>query len=252
MQAVILAAGMGTRIREHFLLPKGFITLGKKPIVVESIEKLKRCGINNILIVTGHLSPHYEQLSENDPHITTQLNKHFQQHGSLYSLYCAREKITDDFLLLESDIIYEKRALKEMLQDAHPNSILISGRTYSEDEVYVEAHDKQLINMGKQINKLNQNNIAGEFVGINKVSLDSYHALMTFFEKNESLLQTGHYEETGLVALSQINPVHCLKIDNLLWSEIDNVFHLQRAKGIYQEILQHENVSKNVIFEESH
>ena len=59
--AVILAAGMGTRLREsHTGMPKGFLCLGEQPIVVESIARLRKAGINNILIVTGHLSEFYE------------------------------------------------------------------------------------------------------------------------------------------------------------------------------------------------
>ena len=53
-QAVILAAGMGTRLRgELDDRPKGFIELGERPIIVESLERLRAAGIEDVVIVTG-------------------------------------------------------------------------------------------------------------------------------------------------------------------------------------------------------
>ena len=107
--AVILAAGVGTRLKEEGKTkPKGFLHLGQRPIIQESIDKLLRAGIRQIIIVTGHHFKFYERLKESYPGIIeTIYNSHYAGSGSMYSLYCARERLTEDFLLLESDIIYE-------------------------------------------------------------------------------------------------------------------------------------------------
>lgn len=53
--AVILAAGIGSRLRNiHNDKPKGFLQLGDKPIIEESIARLVFAGINEIIIVTGY------------------------------------------------------------------------------------------------------------------------------------------------------------------------------------------------------
>ncbi len=236
MQAVILAAGMGVRIRNHHTLPKGFIRLDKNPIIIESLQKLKQQDIKDILIVTGYGSEHYENLAKNDHSITTRFNEKYSDSGSLYSLYCARDWIKDDFLLLESDLVFEDRAIHAICHTLHSNSILLSGPTQSEDEVYVEANNQHLLNMSKQIGTLNQNQILGEFVGINKLCLKDYQQLIRLLDKNPALLHSGHYEEDGLVELSKHSPIYCLKIPDLLWCEIDNLFHLQRAKRLYEKI----------------
>ena len=55
--AVILAAGMGIRLKERGkLTPKSCLRLGKKPIIEESILRLLDAGIQRIVIVTGHLA----------------------------------------------------------------------------------------------------------------------------------------------------------------------------------------------------
>ncbi|OAD22430.1 nucleotidyl transferase/aminotransferase, partial [Candidatus Thiomargarita nelsonii] len=53
--AVILAAGLGSRLKALGTdKPKGFLKLGEKSIIEESIEHLHNSGICNIIIVTGH------------------------------------------------------------------------------------------------------------------------------------------------------------------------------------------------------
>lgn len=238
MQAVILAAGLGSRLRDYHDLPKGFICIGKEPIIVESINKLKRQGINDILIVTGYRSEFYEALAKEDSSLSTVHNSDYHNSGSLYSLYCAKEWVKEDFLLLESDLIYEERALSEICNDTHSSTILLSGPTQSEDEVYVQADNQQLVNMSKQIDSLNQDKIYGEFVGINKLSFQDYQRLVDVFDNDKPLLMSGHYEEDGLVTLTKQQPVYCLKIPDLLWCEIDNVLHLNMAKEMYSQLSQ--------------
>ncbi len=110
--AVILAAGQGTRLDElGRQAPKGFLHLGTRPIVEESIRRLEHVGIERILIVTGHLAEFYDRLAaQYRGLIETVHNPRFAETGSLASLTAARELLDEDFLLLESDLVYEPRA----------------------------------------------------------------------------------------------------------------------------------------------
>jgi choline kinase len=129
--AVILAAGMGTRLRDEVEdYPKGFLRLGEQPIIEESIQRLVAAGIRDIVIVTGHCADYYERLAAGqDGLVRTVHNPRFADSGSMYSLYCARDAVDDSFLLLESDLIYEQRALTELLIEPAPDAILLSGPT---------------------------------------------------------------------------------------------------------------------------
>lgn len=239
MQAVILAAGLGSRIREFHSLPKGFITLDEKPIIQESIEKLRACGVTQIAIITGYNSAYYESFAAEKDFITLIFNPHYSEFGSLYSLYCAKNWVKGDFLVLESDIVYEQKAIEKIIHDGEPNSILLSGKTHSGDEVYVQTRDQKLIRMSKDKNHLESDEIFGEFVGINKLSLRDYRQLIHQLEQNPVLLQAGHYEEQGIVAMTAFTDVSCLKIDDLLWGEIDNVTQYERAKQLHCAIENH-------------
>lgn len=54
-----MAAGLGTRFgRQTEKIPKGFIEVGGKPMVVRSVETLLECGMDRILIGTGYKRKH--------------------------------------------------------------------------------------------------------------------------------------------------------------------------------------------------
>ena len=118
-QAVILAAGSGTRIAGHIAaIPKGFIEIEGRPIIERSIEILFDEGIERVLIVTGYLSHFYEDLERKYPGVETIRNDRFRESGSMYSLYRARDSVDGSFLLLESDIVFETRAISSLLEAA--------------------------------------------------------------------------------------------------------------------------------------
>ena len=98
-KAVILAAGMGLRMKEMSEeIPKGFIRLGGSPIIEHSLRALISSGIREIIIVTGHKGGYYESLKETYPEITTIENTKFADTGTMFSLYCVGDFIDADFM----------------------------------------------------------------------------------------------------------------------------------------------------------
>ena len=235
-QAIILAAGMGVRLKElNRGVPKGFISLGgDKPIIEHSIDVLLACGIEDIIIVTGFMDEHYENLRARYPQIKTVRNEKYSETGTMYSLWCARNLVNTDFILLESDLIYEIRAIKELLESASENSILISGKTDAGDEVYVGADD----NWVKQISKDRKalSSIIGEFIGMSKLSYDFYLKLIQVAEEcfDSNLLIS--YDMDCFVSVAENNHLGFLKIENLLWAEIDDVSQLNKAAKVWENI----------------
>ena len=126
-QAVILAAGMGSRLSNHNdQKPKGFLQLGKKSIIEESIDKLIKNGIEKIWIVTGYQSGQFEELIKKyKSTISLVKNKDYTQSGTLHSLSMISEKVSPPFLLLESDIIFEFRAIEMIIGDRSENCITV-------------------------------------------------------------------------------------------------------------------------------
>lgn len=245
-RAVILAAGMGTRLRDAAAdFPKGFLRLGERPIIEESIDALVQAGIDTIVIVTGHCAGHYEALAERrDGLVRTVHNEAFAESGSMYSLYSARELIDDDFLLLESDLIYESRALAEILAHPADDAILLSGSTGAGDEVYVSAKDGLLVDMSKDASRLTD--IAGELVGVSKISEALFEIMLHIAGKAFERSLRYDYETDCLVAAAQERAIACPVVSDLVWAEIDDPNHLRRARDhIYPEIRRRVNAAQN-------
>ena len=227
--AVILAAGRGVRLKElGTQIPKGFLRLGERPIVEESIARLRRAGVRRLVIVTGHLEQHYRELAARvGGAIELVHNPRYAESGSMYSLHCARDALRGvDFLLLESDLIYESRALEALAAHAGRNVLLVSGPTASGDEVYVEARGGKLVNLSKQRAQIAA--LFGELVGITRVSPPLFDAMLASAQARFRDTLRMEYEQ-ALVAAARSVPVDCLLIPDLVWAEIDDAQHLERA-----------------------
>lgn len=237
--AVILAAGMGTRLgATGKLQPKGFLRLGERTIIEESLARLRVADIQKVIIVTGHRSELYDALAKSSSgFVTTVHNPRYKESGSMYSLYLVRELVDDAFLLLESDLIYEQRALTTAISYARDNCLLLSGMTHSGDEVFVELESGCLSHMSKDPAELRE--ISGELVGITKISTGLFsHMLSTAEELFRDDLKMD-YETDCLVAAAQSYPVYGCLVSDLVWAEIDDADHLERArKLVYPRILR--------------
>lgn len=240
--AVILAAGMGVRLKDRGLhMPKGCMRFGERSIVEESVLRLLSVGIERIIIVTGHHAEQYKPLRELYPQtIRLAHNPHYADSGSMYSLYCARDHVDQDFLLLESDLVYERRALTACLEHPDENILLCSGFSNSSDECYVETIDGHLVAISKDRDAL-KDDVHGEMVGISKISKSLFSAMLKIAEQRFHSTRHMDYETEGLVAAAQEVPVSCPVVEDLVWCEIDDETHLARAKEEIYPLVQAED-----------
>lgn len=227
--AVILAAGLGSRLKDRTKeKPKAFLEIDGKTLIERSIQNLLEGGISEIIIGTGYLSHFFDNLKKQYPMITTVRNDDYAKTGSMYTLYNLKSIIDTDFLLLEGDLLYEKNALRALLQEPHVDTILASGQTNSNDEVYIEADmNNNLINMSKNIKELKL--ISGELVGISKISKSTFQLMCDYAESRYNKNDLEFHYEDDFVGISSEKKIYIKKIDDLAWCEIDDENHLSRA-----------------------
>jgi choline kinase len=242
--AVILAAGMGVRLQEvGKRIPKGCMRLGDKSIVEESVLRLLSQGIERIIIVTGHHADQYQHLQDEYPQAIQFINNpHYADSGSMYSLYCAREHINEPFLLLESDLVYERRALTACLNHSSENVLLLAGFSNSSDECFVESKNGDLLKISKNRQSLGSE-VRGELVGISKISRDLFTTMLTIAEDRFKTTRHMDYETECLVKAAQGVPVSCPIVEDLVWCEIDDETHLARAREKIYPFIQAKDVN---------
>jgi UDP-N-acetylglucosamine diphosphorylase / glucose-1-phosphate thymidylyltransferase / UDP-N-acetylgalactosamine diphosphorylase / glucosamine-1-phosphate N-acetyltransferase / galactosamine-1-phosphate N-acetyltransferase len=123
MQAIILAAGEGVRVRPLTRSrPKAMIPVANRPIIEYVIEALLKNGIRDIVVVVGYRK---EQVTRflNGLEIPIEVVIQEKQLGTAHALQCAESKIHGDFLVLPGDNYIDPQSIAR-IKDI-PNSILV-------------------------------------------------------------------------------------------------------------------------------
>jgi choline kinase len=229
--AVILAAGMGTRLRSVFSdKPKGFVEIGDETLIARSLRLLFERGIQRVVIVAGHLGEAYAALAKHDDRIRVVENAAFATTGSMASLAIGIAEVEGDFLVLESDLFFEERALDALLDGGAPNALLVSGQTDATDEVYVDASDGRLLDLSKDRSALTH--VVGELVGLLRCSAELGQRLCAAFARFEAREGNGQmaYETDALVEVAADLTVAICLVPDLLWGEVDYEHHYLRVR----------------------
>jgi 2-aminoethylphosphonate-pyruvate transaminase len=228
--AVILAAGLGSRFKDKTLdKPKAFIEFIGKPMIIRSIENSIQSGIEKIIIGIGHQSQYFEALQSKYPQIKCCKIDRYSTTGSLFTLYNCRHLIKEDFLLLESDIVYEPKALDFILKTKNTNMVLATSLIKFQDHLFIEMNEqRELVNYSFDKKKLNK--IDGDWVGINKMSITTFKKVCKMIKENPSRYEKECYEQVCLIKKFRVG-----YIPNLLWYEIDCEEDLVAAETIFLE-----------------
>ena len=132
--AVILAAGMATRLRPASnLLPKGLFEIGGTPLLGRSIDLLAAAGIAEVLVVTGHHARQIETAlgsRRGGAAIRYVHNDLYAESGSMVSLLRAAPAVSGPILLLESDLLYHPAFLDAAIA-AEDDVLLAAEISYS-------------------------------------------------------------------------------------------------------------------------
>ncbi len=230
-EAVILAAGEN----KDFNFPVSLLPIDGKTLLQRNIELLKKYGIEKIIIVVGYKKESFYQL-ENTNGVVFVENPRYQWTGSMASLACAKDEISGDFLLLEHDVLIEEQALSELIHHEERDCMLIANESGQGNEAYVELRNQYIFKISKDIHQLNR--IDGEFVGISKISNDVYRLMLDEFQENQNPFVNYEYL---LLDVSRQYHIGYLKINDLIWSDIDSKEHyLHILNTIYPRLKRKE------------
>ena len=130
MQALILAAGCGKRLRPLTdYVPKSLVEVNGIPLLVNALECLSGRGIEEVLIVIGdkkdiiveRLGFRYKEMK-----IVYIDNPRYQETNNIYSFWLARNYVHDDVVMLECDLFYRRSLIDRILEGEGECNILVS------------------------------------------------------------------------------------------------------------------------------
>jgi len=228
--AVILAAGLGSRLRGVRSGPKGLLELGGATLLGRMLAAVHAAGVRDVVLVTGHEAEQFDAfLARHAPTVRRVHNPDYARTGSMHSLWLARDRVPGDLLLLESDLLFEPRAIMALLDSREPDAVLLSGTTGQGDEVHALGEGSRLRALTKK--KPAGEVSLGEFVGITRLSAASFAALCGHYETAVTFPSNYQYDD-GLTALAATRRIGTAAVPDLCWAEIDDAAQLERARRV--------------------
>ncbi len=243
MQAIILAAGMGKRLKELTKdNTKCMVKVNGVTLIERMLSQLDKLGLSRIIIVIGYqgekLKKFISTLSVNTP-ICYVENDIYYKTNNIYSLYLARKYLLeDDTLLLESDIIFEDSVLKKILENPYPNLALVAKyESWMDGTVVTIDEDNNIKNfLGKAYFKFEDIKNYYKTVNIYKFSKNfSKTRYVPFLEAYVSALGNNEYYEQVLKVITLLDKpeIKASILENEVWYEIDDIQDLDIAESIF-------------------
>jgi L-glutamine-phosphate cytidylyltransferase len=246
MLAVILCAGVGRRLAPlSEKIPKALIEVGGRPLIFHTLEALRECGVNNVVLVVGHLRTLMQQeLVNGVPGVTIHwvVNDLFAQTGSLYSLWSAKEYLTGPFVFMDADLLFNPGILAD-LTDQEDKSCLLVGplAVDSGEEVKVAQRRGLATAIGKIVDSLDP--LAGEAVGVVKIAAPDVPLALQLMDDLVRANQLAEHEELSQ-ALCDRQCLWVRDIGDSSWLEIDFPEDVVRARDVVWPAIQRERQSE--------
>lgn len=234
MKAIILAAGMASRLRPLTTnTPKCLLKVGERSLLERSLDALLAGGITEFVIVTGYLHEMIERfVDERYPNLNVTFihNEVYASTNNIYSLWLARpEAEGQDILLLDSDLLYDPQIVKRAVQFEAPNALTLIKHPLGEEEVKVIVDTQGSV---VEINKTcDPKDAIGESLGIEKMDKDYtaaiYRELEVMIPKEG--LDNVFYELAFERLIPQGYTFSVLDVTDLFSCELDTVEDFENA-----------------------
>ena len=251
MQALMLAAGMGKRLGKYTEnATKCMVPVNGKTLIEYAIESLIEAKIKRLTLVVGYkkevlkdfLKDKYKEIEinyiDNDVYDTT---------NNIYSLYLAKDVLAqDDTILLESDLIFDKNIIKEIIEDKNPNLAVVSPFETWMDGTCALIDDQNVIKgiLGKAEFNWDKTNHYYKTVNIYKFSKEfATTVYMPFLKAYQTAYGKNEYYETVLKVISFLgnSTFKAHSVDGSRWYEIDDPADLAIAETRFSAGKQHLN-----------
>ena len=236
MKALILAAGLGTRLAPITDdKPKSLVPVNGKPILFKQIENLLKNGITDITIVSGYKADILEKaVHELYPEIKIIEDTDYATTNNMYSAYIARKAVENDsFLMMNADVFYDTSVITELLAYESDNAIVTDIGRYLKESMKVVEKNGRLVKISKTI--MSEDSF-GVSIDVYKLSKEGGKA---FFDKcAEYIEEKKELKMWSEVALNDILPYIIFKACPLKgrWFEIDDHDDLTSAEVLFAEV----------------
>lgn len=236
MKALILNSGLGSRMgvltSEH---PKCMTEISTtETILSRQLKLIVDFGIEEVVITTGYYDGvlvNYCYSLNLPVHYTFVKNPIYDQTNYIYSIYCAREYLDDDIILMHGDLVFENEVFNLVMASEKSCMTVSSTLPLPEKDFKAKVVDGKIMAVGIDIF-----NEAMEAQPLYMLKRDDWRV---WLDKIVEFCEAGNiksYAENALNTLKGILDICALDIQNLLCSEVDNPEDLAVVSAKLKEI----------------
>ena len=222
MKALILNSGLGSRMgvltSEH---PKCMTEISAtETILSRQLHLIADSGIKEVVITTGYYDTvlvNYCRSLDLDLNFMFVKNPAFRETNYIYSIYCAREYLDDDIILMHGDLVFEKEVFNSVVNSSVSCMTVSSTLPLPEKDFKAVVKDGRVLKVGVDLFE-------------NAMEAQALYMLKranwkVWLEKICEFCESGNtkvYAENALNELNGAANIHILDVKNKLCSEIDN------------------------------
>ncbi|MCM1213572.1 MAG: phosphoenolpyruvate mutase [Lachnospiraceae bacterium] len=239
MKALILNSGLGSRMgvltSEH---PKCMTEIGfQETILSRQLKAVMEAGIEEVVMTTGLFDgalANYCQSLNLPLSITYVKNPLYRETNYIYSIYCARDFLEDDILLMHGDLVFENRVMDRIMESEHSCMAVSSTLPLPEKDFKAKVQDGQIVEVG--IDVFNNAMAAQPLYRLNRQDWQVWLEQITKFCESGDEQKRKCYAENAFNLVSDRCVVRPLDVDNLLCAEIDDAADLAVVSSRLEEV----------------
>jgi len=239
----MLAAGSGSRLGRYTKEnTKCMLEINGKTLIEEALDNLESVGITRLILVVGykkdnliaHIGDRYKNIE-----IEYIENPIYNRTNNIYSLFLARDRLAeDDTILLESDILFDKKILKDLIDDPRKSLAVVDKYQAWMDGTSVSLDDEDnILNFfPKKSFRFQDVDSYYKTVNIYKFSKEfSKKIYIPFLEAYSKAMGDNEYYESVLRVLTILDghELRAKRLNGEKWYEIDDVQDRENAKIIF-------------------
>ena len=243
MQAIILAAGMGKRLKELTRNnTKCMVKVNGVTLIERMLHQIENQSVSRIVIVVGYegqkLKDFIETLGICTPIIYID-NPIYDKTNNIYSLALAKDwLVKDDTLLFESDLIFEDSVLDALVSDPRDTLALVDKYESWMDGTCVKIGDDDSIEAFVPGKKFKFNEIKDYYKTVNLYKFSQHFSkthYVPFLDAYQSALGENEYYEQVLRVITMLDEpvIKAKRLEGQRWYEIDDIQDLDIAESIF-------------------
>lgn len=236
MKAIILSAGQGRRLLPLTAeVPKCALQIGGRSLVEWQVTQLIKCGIDQVTVVVGFEADKVEHILRSHyrpDQVQTLYNPFFSRSDNLVTCWLTRHLMTEDFILLNGDTLFEEAILDRLLGTlSRPITLVTDSKlTYDADDMKVMLDEHRVLRVGKT---LQPDQSHGESIGMMLFRGNGpdlfVGAIDGAIRKPQALKQ---WYLSVIDEMAQSGLVWNCPIQGLRWTEVDYPVDLEDAQKL--------------------